>query len=66
MIHSVCEKLLAENHGGRRCRDFVKQEFWKVEQVKLFLVKQNSILGVRYYSTKNIFPFKDVLPLVSF
>ena len=27
------------------CRNFAKQEFWKVEHVKLFLVKHNSILG---------------------
>ena len=38
-LHSVCEKLLVENHGGRCCRNFAKYEFWKVEHV-IFSKKQ--------------------------
>ena len=33
MLYSVCEKVLVENHGGRRFRNFAKWEFWKVEHV---------------------------------
>ena len=29
----MCEKLLVEHHEGRRCRNFAKWEFWKVEYV---------------------------------
>ena len=49
------EKLLVENHGGRCCRNFVKQGFWKVEHVKLFLVKRNSIFGAAYDKEKATF-----------
>ena len=63
----VCEKLLAENHGDSCCRNFTKQELWKVQHVKLFLVKQNSIFREGYYSRKDdIFPFTEALPLISF
>ena len=52
---------------GRHCRDFAKQEFWKVGHVKLFLVKHNSTFGAGYYNRKNnIFRFMDVLSLTSF
>ena len=64
-MQSVCEDLFIENHGGRRCRNFAK--FWKVEDVKLFSVKYNSIFGVGYYDRKNdILSFMDVLSLVPF
>ena len=44
----LCEKLLVENHGGHHCKNFAKYEFWKVEHVKLFLVKHNLIFGTEY------------------
>ena len=44
-MYSVCEKILVENNGGRRCKNLGKKEFWKVEYVKLFLEKYNSIFG---------------------
>ena len=41
--------------------------FLKVEHGKLFLAKHNSIFGAGYYNRKNdIFPFMDVLSLISF
>ena len=39
ILYSVCEKLLVKDHGGRHCKNFAKLEFWKLEHVKLFLVK---------------------------
>ena len=30
MFYSMSEKLLVENHEGRCCRNFAKNEFWKV------------------------------------
>ena len=40
------------------------RNFGKVEHVKLFLVKHNSIFGAGYYNRKNdIFPFTDILSL---
>ena len=56
MKNKYCiEKVLDENRGGLRCRNFAKKEFWKIEHIKLFLVKHNSIFGVGYYSRKNKF-----------
>ena len=49
--YSACEKLIVENHVGHRCRNFEK-EFWKIEHVRLFLVKHNSIFGTGYYNKK--------------
>ena len=61
------EKLLVENQGGHCCRNIAKQKFWKVEHVKLFLVKHNSIFGAGNYNRQNdAFPFTDVLSLISF
>ena len=42
-------------------------KFWKVEDVKLFSVKYNSIFGVGYYDRKNdILSFMDVISLIPF
>ena len=53
------EKLLAENHGGHCCRNFAKQKFWKVENIKLFLVKHNSIFGWDIKTEKTTFSFYE-------
>ena len=58
----MCEKLFVENNRGHCCRNFAKLEFWKLEHVKLFLVKHNLILGAGYNNKENnIFPFRDIL-----
>ena len=45
----------------------MRQEFWKVENVKLFFVKYNLIFGARYYNRKNnIFPIMDTLSSIAF
>ena len=58
------KKLLNENHGQTRCRNLPKWEFWKVEHLKLFWVKLNSIFGAAYYKRKYIFLFLDALSLI--
>ena len=51
-----------KNHGDCRCRNFAKYGFSRVERVKLYLVKHNSIFGTGYYNKKTFF----LLFLISF
>ena len=44
-MYPVCEKILVENNGERRCKNLGKKQFWKVEHAELFLEKYNSIFG---------------------
>ena len=62
----MCEKLLVENQGGPHCRNFAKQEFWKVEHVKLLLVKHFHFWDVILLQKKRYFSFTEVLSLISF
>ena len=61
ILHSVCEKLFVGNHGERRCRNFAKEEFWKVHVffVVVFLIfVSNFILGVNVRVAWQIYVFK--------
>ena len=53
------KKQLVENHGKRRSSNFVKWEFWKVGQVKLFLVKHQHFFFYRRFIS-DVF-FKKIL-----
>ena len=64
-MYSVCEKLLVEHHEGRRCRNFAKWEFWKIEYV-IFSKTQFDFWSRILQQKNNIFTFKDLLSLISF
>ena len=50
-LYSMSEKLLVENHGGRCCRNFAKNKFWKVEHV--IFSRTDQLVGQDITTQKN-------------